>query len=133
MLARDVIMDAEKTSQTVAVLGASPKPERYSNKAVRLLLEHGYEVIPVHPAIGEIEGLEVKRNLDEINRAVETLTMYVSPALSAPLADSIIRLNPRRVIFNPGTENVELRNRLEAEGIEVEEACTLVLLNTGQF
>lgn len=120
-------------AETVVVLGASPKPERYSNKAVRLLLEHGYDVIPVHPAIGEIEGLEVKKNLDEIDQAVDTLTVYLSPALSTPLAGSMVKLNPRRVIFNPGTENPELRDQLSAKGIEVEEACTLVLLNTGQF
>ena len=119
--------------ETVVVLGASPKPERYSNKAVRLLLEHGHRVVPVHPTIAEIEGLEVKKSLDDIEDQIDTITVYLSPAISTPLASQMLTLNPKRVIFNPGTENPELRERLTEHGIEVEEACTLVLLNTGQF
>jgi len=119
--------------QTVVVLGASPKPERYSNKAVRLLLEHGHRVIPVHPAIKEIEQLPVVRALERIEGSVDTLTVYLSPALSAPLTADLLKLKPERVIFNPGTENSELKQALERDGIAVEEACTLVLLNTGQF
>lgn len=119
--------------QTVVVLGASPKPERYSNKAVRLLLEHGHRVIPVHPAIAEIEQLPVIRALEHIEDSVDTLTVYLSPALSAPLQSDILKLKPERVIFNPGTENSELKQALERDEIAVEEACTLVLLNTGQF
>ena len=119
--------------QTVVVLGASPKPERYSNKAVRLLLEHGHRVIPVHPAIKEIEQLPVAPALRHIEGPVDTLTVYLSPALSTPLQAAILKLKPARVIFNPGTENPELKQALEREGIVAEEACTLVLLNTGQF
>ncbi len=119
--------------QTVVVLGASPKPERYSNKAVRLLLEHGHRVIPVHPAITEIEHLPVVRALEHIEGSVDTLTVYLSPERSASLQADILNLKPERVIFNPGTENPELKQALERDGIAVEEACTLVLLNTGQF
>ena len=124
-------MKAEKES--VVVLGASPKPARYSNKAVRLLLEHGHRVIPVHPAIEELEGLPVVASLEEIEGRVDTLTVYVSSDLSTPLLDAIVQLAPKRVIFNPGTENQPLLSALEQNGIETEEACTLVLLNTGQF
>ena len=123
----------ENEKQTVVVLGASPKPERYSNKAVRLLLEHGHRVIPVHPAITEIEQLPVVRALEHIETPVDTLTVYLSPALSAPLQPDLLKLKPERVIFNPGTENPELKQALERDGIATEEACTLVLLNTGQF
>jgi predicted CoA-binding protein len=119
--------------QTVAVLGASPKPERYSNKAVRLLMEHGHRVIPVHPAIKEVEGLPVVASLESIGGEVDTLTVYVSETLSTPLLDAIVQLAPKRVIFNPGTENPALQNALKQNGIGAEEACTLVLLNTGQF
>ncbi|MDF7809060.1 CoA-binding protein [Pontiellaceae bacterium B12219] len=119
--------------QTVAVLGASPKPERYSNKAIRLLLEHGHDVIPVHPAIDSVEGLPVSRSLLEVVKRVDTLTVYVSAKLSSPLKDEIVQLKPGRVIFNPGTENAELYRALSAAGISFEEACTLVLLNSGQF
>ncbi|MEE9367590.1 MAG: CoA-binding protein [Pontiella sp.] len=122
-----------ESCQTVVVLGASPKPDRYSNKAIRLLLEYGHTVIPVHPAITEIEGLEAKSSLGTISESVDTLTMYVSPSISNSMAEQIIGLNPKRVIFNPGTENPILSRALESAGIETEEACTLVLLNTGQF
>lgn len=119
--------------ETVVVLGASSKPERYSNKAVRLLVEHGHRVIPVHPAIAEIESLPVVHALEHIEDSVDTLTVYLSPAISGPLQSALLKLNPGRVIFNPGTENPELKQALKQSGIAVEEACTLVLLNTGQF
>lgn len=118
----------------VAVLGASPKTDRYSNKAVRLLAENGHEPIPVNPGYDQIEGLSTVRDLSElIPGSVDTLTMYVGPDRSADMADTILQLKPRRIIFNPGAENRELAERLRGEGLDVVEACTLVLLNTGQF
>lgn len=120
-------------TETVAVLGASPKPERYSNKAIRLLREYGHTVIPVNPAQKEIEGLAVAANVDALPRTVDTVTMYVSPAHSDPLLPGLLALKPRRVIFNPGAENPALERELEKAGIAVEEACTLVLLRTQQF
>ncbi|HEX6591697.1 MAG TPA: CoA-binding protein, partial [Moraxellaceae bacterium] len=72
-------------SETVAVLGASPKPERYSNKAIRMLQEYGHKVIPVNPAQKEIEGLSVVSSVNALPREVDTVTMYVSPAHSDPL------------------------------------------------
>ncbi|MCF6311479.1 MAG: CoA-binding protein [Verrucomicrobiales bacterium] len=121
--------------ETVVVLGASDKTERYSNQAQRLLSEYGHEVIPVHPALKKIEGLVVVPNLAAISNdtKIDTLTLYVSAAISANLSAPIIQLHPGRVIFNPGTENPELMQSLLAEGIPCEEACTLVLLRTGQF
>lgn len=120
-------------TESVAVIGASPKPERYSNKAVRLLREHGHTVLPVNPAQAEIEGLPVTRSIDALPRGVDTVTLYVSPAHSAPLLQPLLALQPRRVIFNPGAENPALEQGLREAGIAVEEACTLVLLRTGQF
>lgn len=119
--------------ERVVVLGASPKLDRYSNKAVKLLLEHGYSVVPVHPVASEIEGLPVASALSAVHDPVDTLTVYLSPTLSDSLQDDILALKPRRVIFNPGTEHPPLKAALEQEGIRTEEACTLVLLNTGQF
>ncbi len=119
--------------QIVVVLGASPKSERYSNQAVHLLKEQGHQVIPVHPAIKEIAGLPVARSLADIEECVDTLTLYVSPLHSTPLIDSIVSLNPARVIFNPGTENPALRTALKEQGIPAEEACTLIMLKTDQF
>jgi predicted CoA-binding protein len=119
--------------QTVAVLGASNNPDRYSNIAVRRLREAGHRVIPVNPALTEIEGLPVAQSLADINEPVDTLTLYVGPQRSVPMIDDILRLNPKRVIFNPGTESEELATALDRANIPHLEACTLVLLQTGQF
>ena len=119
--------------QTVVVLGASPKPERYSNKAVRMLVEAGHKVIPVHPAINTIAGLQTAKSLEDIKEKVDTLTLYVSPKISTDLAGQILALKPQRVIFNPGTENPDLQKKLQEKQIKTELACSLVLLRTGQF
>ena len=117
----------------VAVLGASTKEDRYSNKAVKMLLEHGHRPIPVHPAAPTVHDVPGVKSLDDIREDVDTLTVYVGPKISSDSLDSILELHPRRVVFNPGAENEELAVRLEAAGIEVLRACTLVLLRTSQF
>ena len=117
----------------VAVLGASPKPARYSNQCIRLLKQHGYRVTPIHPKFGEIEALQVTHRLDAIADPVDTLTLYVGPQLLEPQAEDIVQLNPGRVIFNPGTESRAVQQRLDDAGIEWFEACTLVMIRTGQF
>jgi predicted CoA-binding protein len=119
--------------QRVVVLGASDNPERYSNQAVNRLRDNGHEVIPVHPALERIDGIEVVPSLDRVEGAVDTLTVYVSPKVSAGLTDAIVKLAPGRVIFNPGAENAELQTALAERDIPTLEACTLVLLSTGQF
>lgn len=120
-------------SQNVVVLGASPKPERYSNKAVNMLKANGYNVIPVHPAVKEVNGVPVRADLTDIDEEIHTVTLYVNAAMVEKMADKIIDLKPKRVIFNPGTESAAAGGRFEAEGIEVVQACTLVMLTTGQF
>lgn len=120
-------------TQTVAVLGASNKLDRYSYRALQLLRQHGHTAIPVHPSLDEIDSVAVIPTLDQIDQAVDTLTIYVNPDVSAGLANEIIALKPGRVIFNPGSESAELTETLEANGISFEEGCTLVLLETGQF
>ncbi|MCB1788828.1 MAG: CoA-binding protein [Gammaproteobacteria bacterium] len=117
----------------VAVLGASPKPARYSNQCIRLLRKHGYGITPVHPRFAEIEGLPVSASLEAITDPVHTLTLYVGPKLLEPQVDAIIGLRPGRVIFNPGTESELVQQRLSDAGIEWFEACTLVMLKTDQF
>jgi predicted CoA-binding protein len=119
--------------QKVAVLGASPRPERFSNQAFRMLREYGHTPIPVSPGLTDLEGVKAVARLGEIREPVDTLTMYVAPDISTELAPDILALKPKRVIFNPGSENPELRASLVAAGIQVEEACTLVLLRTNQF
>ena len=119
--------------QRVVVLGASDKPERYSHQAVRLLLEHGHEVVPVHPREKVVAGLAVVPDLAHVTGPVDTLTLYVGAAISSSLQPQIVALRPARVIFNPGAENPDLQAALAAQGIRTEAACTLVLLRTGQF
>lgn len=123
----------KNTQETVVVIGASANPERYSNKAVRALLDHGHEVIPVHPAVREVQDVPVIASLEHVEAEVDTVTLYVNAAQSSKLKDALLDLHPRRVIFNPGAENTDLRIALERENIECLEACTLVMLSTGQF
>jgi predicted CoA-binding protein len=117
----------------VVVLGASSKEERYSNKAVKQLLEHGYRVTPVNPTGIEVYGLACVRDLASVSGPVDTLTMYVGPDRSAAMANAILALQPERIIFNPGSDNPELAKQCAANDILVINACTLVLLGTGQF
>ena len=117
----------------VAVLGASPKPARYSNQCIRLLQQHGYRITPIHPRFEHIEDLPVSHGLDAIDDTVDTLTLYIGPALLEPQADDIVQLRPGRVIFNPGTESHAVQTKLNEAGIEWFEACTLVMLKTDQF
>lgn len=117
----------------VAVLGASNKPERYSYQAVKLLVEKAHAVFPVHPALTTIDGVPVFKQLGDIPVSLHTLTVYVGPERSTALAAAILATRPQRVILNPGAENPALAQQLQAAGIQVENACTLVLLRTGQF
>jgi predicted CoA-binding protein len=120
-------------NRNVVVVGASPKEERYSNKAVKLLAEKGYNVIPVNPAGVEVCGIESVKTLSEINEPVDTVTMYVNSSRSDAMKDDIIAMKPRRIIFNPGAENESLAVECAKNGILTENACTLILLNTEQF
>jgi predicted CoA-binding protein len=117
----------------VVVVGASDKKERYSHRALTQLLEKGHEVIPVHPRLKEIESLPVTEDLASVTEEVHTVTMYVGEERSAGMLDDLIKLKPQRVIFNPGAEAPALKNELEKSGIHVMNACTLVMLGTGQF
>ena len=116
----------------VLVIGASENPNRYSNKAVRRLVQHGHDVTGVGRSDGKIGDVKIhggRPHFDEI----DTLTLYLNPQVQEIFKDYIISLAPKRIIFNPGTENKEWYKELEAAGIKIEEACTLVLLSTGQF
>jgi predicted CoA-binding protein len=120
--------------KTIVILGASDKPERVSNMLLtRLHGREGYDPVPVHPALDTIAGVPVRNSLAEIPAGPDLLTLYVAADRSSALADDIIRLNPRRVIFNPGAENPALETRLNEAGIATENACSLVLLGQGRL
>lgn len=117
----------------VVVLGASPNRDRYANLAQRNLMEAGHEVVPVNPGYQEIEGVPAVASLKEVKGPVDTVTVYVGPSRIGPLIDDLVALRPARVILNPGAESEELAAKLEEHGIPYLEACTLVMLRTGQF
>ncbi len=120
-------------SETVAILGASEKPGRYAYKAMQALSEHGNEVILVNPFKKEIEGQTCFDSVGSAAKKIDTITLYVNPARFQDHIDDVIQAAPRRVIMNPGTEDDEAEKRLTAAGIEVQRACTLVLLATNQY
>ena len=122
-----------KTAQTVAILGASADTDRYAFKAQRLLKQCGHRILPINPKLKEIDGDTVLPSLAMVAEPVDTLTVYVRPALSSAMAEEILALAPRRVIFNPGAENPRLEETLRHAGIASEDACTMVLLRTHQF
>lgn len=114
------------------VVGASDNPERYAYKAAKMLLQHGHEVLLVGTKKNPVFNLPIQ-DITEVDTSIDTVTLYVGPQNQSSYIDEIIRLKPRRVLFNPGTENADFQEKLSDVGIQYEEACTLVLLSTGQF
>lgn len=119
--------------ERVAILGASTDAERFANKAQRMLKEYGHAVVPVSPKETLIDGEPVVPALVNIEGSVDTLTLYVRPAISSQQQAEILALAPRRVVFNPGTENPALEDALRGAGIACVEGCTLVMLRTGTW
>ncbi len=114
------------------VMGASENVQRYSNMAVRKLLNYNHKVKAFGNREGEINGVHITKDLKPYID-IDTVTLYLNPNNQKPFYDYILSLQPRRVIFNPGTENKELQEKLETAGIKYEEACTLVLLSIDQY
>jgi uncharacterized protein len=120
--------------EVVAVVGASSDSSRYAYKAMEMLTEYGHKPIPVHPREEEVLGNKVVHQLGElVGQKIDTVTVYVNPAISDKFEKDLLKVRPKRVIFNPGAENPRLASALSQEGIKVENACTLVLLRTGQY
>ena len=114
------------------VLGASPKPHRYANKAIRKLREYGHEVVAVAKRKDTAWGVEIVTGMPDM-KDIDTVTMYLGQENQKEYYSYIIALHPNRIIFNPGAENPELAAMATEAGIEVIDACTLVLLATGQY
>lgn len=114
------------------VIGASLKPERYSNMAIKKLTNHGYQVVAIGLKKGNINGIEIMTDKPAFEN-IHTVTMYLNPKRQAEFIDYILSLKPKRIIFNPGTENTEFENLAQQNAIEVVENCTLVMLNSGIF
>ncbi len=120
-------------NKNIAILGASPKQERYSNMTQKLLLEKGFNVFPVNPNYHEIDEITCYEKIANIKQDIGTLTVYMNPASLKKIKSEIISKNPGRIILNPGSESTTLKEEFEGAGIKVIEACTLVMLKTGQF
>lgn len=114
------------------VFGASTNPSRYSFLAVNRLLQSGHEVVAIGGREGEIYGVSIVKGHPEF-KDVHTITLYMGPDRLEEHMDYLIGLQPKRMIFNPGTEDAHLINRVKEAGILVEVACTLVMLSTGSY
>jgi uncharacterized protein len=119
-------------SKKTVIIGASDNSNRYSYIAANRLVAHGHEVVPIGIKKGRVAGLDIITDHPALEQ-VDTITMYINPQRQPAYYDYILSLHPKRVIFNPGTENDELEEMLQQQGIQTMEACTLVMLSTGQF
>lgn len=114
------------------VVGASENPERYSYLATKLLVAHGHPVSCIGLKPGHIDHTTIVTGEPDL-KDIHTITLYVNPSAQHALIPYLFSLNPRRIIFNPGTENEAFTMVAKQKGIETMDACTLVLLNTGQY
>lgn len=121
-------------SKRTLIVGASPNQDRYAFQAATLLKHYGHEFVPIGIKRGEVLGQPIHdiRSFPVI-QDVDTITLYIRPELHPAYEDYLISLRPNRIIFNPGTENPDFESKVNAAGIESIEACTLVMLRTGQF
>ncbi len=114
------------------VIGGSTNPDRYSFKAIHQLVHYNHEVVSVGLNEGEVAGIKIEKGMPFFVN-IDTVTLYVGPKNQPIFYDYILSLKPRRVIFNPGTENPDFSQRLKENNIESEIACTLVLLATNSY
>jgi len=122
------IMKSKKT----LVIGASTNSERYSYRAVNMLVGKGHSVLAIGQKTGEVAGVKIQTKAIPVKN-IDTITLYLNPGRQRDYYNYIIEAQPKRVIFNPGTENPEFYQLLELNNIKVEVACTLVLLATSQY
>lgn len=114
------------------ILGASTNPDRYSFMAANRLIRHGHPIVLLGLKEGQIAGHQILTGKPEV-KDIDTVTLYIGPQHQPEWYNYILSLHPKRVIFNPGTENREFEQLLEQNGIMAEEACTLVLLSISRY
>ncbi|MBK9479546.1 MAG: CoA-binding protein [Bacteroidetes bacterium] len=114
------------------IIGASENPTRYSNQAAHRLLEHGFAIEQIGKKEGMVEGVKIETGTPLLSD-IDTVTLYINPTHQKNYYSYILNLKPRRIIFNPGTENPELVTLAQQNNIQTEEACTLVLLSIGAY
>lgn len=125
------------TSKKTLILGATPNPTRYAYLAAERLTNKNHEIVPVGIKKGEVFGQEIEYKSENqdltIHTDIDTITLYVGVQNQPEWYNYILQTKPKRIIFNPGTENLELMKKAKENGIEVEVACTLVLLGSNQY
>jgi len=114
------------------VIGASPDPSRYSYMAIEMLRQYQHPVVAIGKKTGDVSDVTISKE-KTAEKDIDTITLYINPTFQKDYYDYILGLQPKRIIFNPGTENPELYELAEKAGIKAQEACTLVLLRTGQY
>lgn len=114
------------------VLGASENPQRYSYKAILALRQYQHEVVAVGNKSGQVGDVVIHAEATPFV-AIDTITLYLNPKAQEQYYNYILQLRPRRILFNPGAENKDLSQLAQQNGIEIEEACTLVLLSSNQY
>lgn len=120
--------------KTTVVVGASPNPNRYAYRAANMLSDYGHPIIPLSIKRGNVAGEDIRDLKEQPHISdVDTLTLYIGPQHHAQWIDYLLSLSPRRIIFNPGTENPAFMEQAEAQGIEVVQGCTLVMLQSGTY
>lgn len=124
-------LEIMKNKKTL-VLGATTKPERYAFRAINMLTQKGHTVLAIGQNAGEVAGVKIHTKAIPVTN-IDTVTLYLNPVRQRNYYNYIVEAQPKRVIFNPGTENPELYQLLELNNIKVEVACTLVLLATNQY
>jgi predicted CoA-binding protein len=124
--------NSSNESKTTLVMGASEKPSRYSFMAINRLVSKHIPVIAVGAKSGQIDNVAITTDLP-VDIEIYTITLYMSPERLRPVFSKLLALKPRRIIFNPGTEDALLMKQAAEQGIEVEEACTLVMLASGVY
>jgi len=133
MLSAFGFIDMNKAiSKKTVVIGASENPARYAFRAVHQLKNSGHEVIPIGLKPGAIGDIKILNNFPLIED-VHTVSLYIRPSVQKNYEDYIINLKPKRIIFNPGTENPGLVRKAKAEGIAAEIGCTLVMLSIADY
>lgn len=120
------------TQKKTLVMGASTEPTRYAFKAIKMLQRYGHPVVAIGKKADDLDGVKIEKEHVQFD-GVDTVTLYLNPMNQKQYYDYIVGLNPKRVVFNPGTENPELYPILKENGIEVEVACTLVMLSVNHY
>ena len=131
MITFAVYFEMMKNKKTL-VLGATTKPDRYAFRAINMLIEKGHSVLAVGQNAGEVAGVKIHTKTIPVKN-IDTVTLYLNPIRQRDYYNYIIEAQPKRVVFNPGTENPEFYQLLELNNIKAEVACTLVLLATNQY